>query len=179
MMAWILSCTEVSGMVKQTGKRGRVHRRVLWHGRAVFAAEPGSAISALLAQYAEDHPEQVRTLTAEEMQELAEAPKLPPAPVPITWDRSLRQIRRERGISQRKLSEMAGVGVKSIIRCELGDWRPTHKTMERISEALGLHPDEVREFARVRWAEAERMGLDAPLPLTTAREASTAGKGMG
>jgi transcriptional regulator with XRE-family HTH domain len=118
----------------------------------------------------------VRTLTDEEMQELAEAPELPPTTVPVTWDRSLRQIRRERGLSQRKLSEMAGVGVKSIIRCELGDWRPTHKTMERISEALGVHPDEIREFARVRWAEAERMGLDAPLPLTTAREASAAGQ---
>ena len=157
-------------------KRGEVHRRVLWRGTAVFAADPGSAIAALLAQYAEDHPEQVRTLTDQEVQELAEAPELPPASAPVTWDRSLRQIRRERGLSQRKLSEMAGVGVKSIVRCELGDWRPTHKTMERISEALGLHPDEVREFARVRWAEAERMGLDAPLPLTKAREVSAAGK---
>ena len=163
-------------MKKNGGKRGRGHRRVLWRGRAVFAAEPGSAISALLAQCAEDHPEQVRTLTAEEMQELAEAPRLSPAPVPITWDRSLRQVRRERGISQRKLSEMAGVGVKSIIRCELGDWKPTHKTMEKISEALGLHPDQVREFARARWAEAKRMGLDAPLSLTMAREANAAGK---
>ena len=163
-------------MEKDDGKRGGVHGRVLWRGTAVFVADPGSAIAALLAQYAEDHPEQVRTLADEEVRELAEAPRLPPTPVPITWDRSLRQIGRERGISQRKLSEMAGVGVKSIIRCELGDWRPTHKTMERISEALGLHPDEVREFARVRWAEAERMGLDAPLPHTTAREARVAAK---
>jgi DNA-binding XRE family transcriptional regulator len=163
-------------MEKYGGKQKRVHRRVVWRGTTVFAAEPGSAIAALLAQYAEDHPEQVRTLTDEEMQELAEAPELPPTPVPITWDRSLRQIRRARDISQRKLSEMAGVGVKSIIRCDLGDWKPTHKTIERISEALGLHPDEIREFARVRWAEAERMGLDAPLPLTTTREASAGDK---
>ena len=163
-------------MEKDDRKLGGAHRRVLWRGTVVFAAEPGSAIASLLAQYAEDHPEQVRTLTDEEVQELAEAPELPPAPVPITWDRSLRQIRRERGISQRKLSEMAGVGVKSIIRCELGDWRPTHKTMSRISEALSLHPDEVREFARVRWAEAQRMGLDAPLPITVAKKVSAAGK---
>src|SRR5215211_110506 len=163
-------------MEEHGGKREAVHRRVLWRRTVVFAADPGSAIAALLAQYAEDHPEQVRTFTYQEVQELAEAPELPPAPAPVTWDRSLRQIRRERGLSQRKLSEMAGVGVKSIVRCELGDWRPTHKTMESISEALGLHPDEVREFARVRWAEAERMGLDAPLPHTTAREARVAAK---
>jgi hypothetical protein len=59
---------------------------------------------------------------------------------------------------------MAGVGVKSIIRCELGDWRPTHKTIQKVSWALELHPDEVREFARVRRAEAKRIGLATAAP---------------
>ena len=134
------------------------HKRVLWRGRAVFVAEPGSAITALLARFAAEHPEQVSALTDEEMGELAEAPDLPSAPLPIAWERGLREIRRERDISQRRLSQMAGVGVKSIIRCELGDWRPTHKTIQKVSRALELQPDEVREFARVRRAEAERIG---------------------
>lgn len=68
-------------------------------------------------------------------------------------------VRVGRDLSQRRLAEMAGVGVKSIIRCELGDWRPTHKTIQKVSRALDLHPEEVREFARVRRAEAEWMGL--------------------
>ena len=101
-------------------------------------------------------------LTDTEMGELAETPELPGASLPIAWERGLREIRRERNLSQRRLAEMAGVGVKSVIRCELGDWRPTHKTIRKVSRALGLHPDEVREFARVRRAEAERMGLTTP-----------------
>ena len=136
------------------------HRRVLWRGRAVFVAEPGSAITALLARFAAEHPEQVTALGEEKLQEPYEAPELHgAAALPITWERALREIRRERDLSQRELAEMAGVGVKSIIRCELGDWRPTHKTIQKVSRALELHPDEVREFARVRRAEAERVGL--------------------
>ena len=144
---------------------GGAHRRVLWRGRAVFVADPGSAITALLARFAAEHPDQVTALTEAEMEELAVAPELPGAPLPIAWEKGLREIRRERDISQRRLAEMAGVGVKSIIRCELGDWRPTHKTIEKVSRALDLHPDAVREFARVRRAEAERVG-----PATHERE---------
>ena len=139
------------------------HRRVLWRGSAVFVAEPGSAITALLARFAAEHPEQVTALGEEELQELYEAPELHgAAALSITWERGLREIRHERDLSQRELAEMAGVGVKSIIRCELGDWRPTHKTIQKISRALGLQPDAVREFACVRRAEAERMGLTSP-----------------
>jgi DNA-binding XRE family transcriptional regulator len=143
------------------------HKRVLWRGRAVFVAEPGSAITALLARFAAEHPEQVTALTDEEMGELAVAPELPEVPLPIAWERGLREIRRERDLSQRRLAEMAGVGVKSVIRCELGDWKPTHKTIQKVSRALGLHPDEVREFARVRRAEAERMGSATNRPVET------------
>ena len=137
---------------------GGAHRRVLWRGRAVFVAEIGSAIAALLAPFAAEHPEQVSALGEDELWELSEAPELPRAALPISWEKGLREIRRERDISQRRLAEMAGVGVKSIIRCELGDWRPTHKTIRKVSRALELHPDAVREFARVRRAEAERVG---------------------
>lgn len=142
------------------------HKRVLWRGREVFVADPNSAVATLLAQFAYDHPEQVRTLAEEELRELSGAPELSPAPVPITWVKSLRQIRRERDISQYGLAKMAGVGRTSIIRAELGDWKPTHKTIKKISDALGLHPDNVREFAEVRRAEAKRMGLAEPLPST-------------
>jgi transcriptional regulator with XRE-family HTH domain len=109
----------------------------------------------------------VTALTDEEMGELAVAPELPEVPLPIAWERGLREIRRERDLSQRRLAEMAGVGVKSVIRCELGDWRPTHKTIQKVSRALGLHPDEVREFARVRRVEAERMGSATNRPVET------------
>ena len=137
---------------------GGAHRRVLWRGRAVFVAEPGSAITALLARFTVEHPEQVAALGEDELRELSEAPELLREALPIAWERGLREIRRERDLSQRRLAEMAGVGVKSIIRCELGDWRPTHKTIQKVSRALGLRPDEVREFARVRRAEAARVG---------------------
>lgn len=156
-------------MDQTVGKHGALsepNKRVLWRGRAVFVADPNSAVAALLAQFAQDHPEQVTTLTEREMEELSVAPELPPAPVPITWAKSLRQIRRERDISQYRLAKMAGVGRTSIIRVELGDWRPTHKTIGKISDALGVHPDNVREFAEVRRSEAERMGLEEPLPFT-------------
>jgi DNA-binding XRE family transcriptional regulator len=141
---------------------GGAHRRVLWRGKAVFVAEPSSAITDLLARFAAEHPDQVTALSEGEIGELAVAPALPGAALPIAWGKSLREIRRERDLSQRGLAEMAGVGVKSIIRCELGDWRPTHKTIQKVSRALELQPDEVREFARVRRAEAERIGLTTP-----------------
>ena len=65
-------------------------------------------------------------------------------------------------------------GRKSILNCELGDWKPTHTTMEKISRALGVHPDEVREFVEVRRAEAQRMGLEEPLPFVSSRERAKA-----
>ena len=156
-----------------TRKEAR-NRRLLWRGKAVVVADPHSAVVDLLARFAQDHPEQVRTLTDEELRELAEAPELAPAPVPISWAKSLRQIRHERDISQYKLAEIAGVGRQSIIRIELDGQKPTHKTIQRISDALGVHPDRIREFAEVRRAEAERMGLEEPLPFVSSRERAEA-----
>ena len=139
------------------------HKRVLWRGKAVFVADPGSAIAGFLAQYVEDHPEQVRTLTDEEMEELAAAPELTPAPLPVAWAKSLRQIRHEHDLSLQALSRKSGAAYRTLSMIEHGERVPNWRTIRKISDALGVHPDEVREFAEAREAEAVRMGLDAPL----------------
>src|SRR5215204_7028072 len=87
---------------------GTLQKRVLWRGTAVFVADPDSAITEVLERFAAENPGQVRTLTEKEMRELAEAPELAPAPIPIVWDKaegkSLRQIRQEQDFSLQALS---------------------------------------------------------------------------
>ncbi len=154
------------------GGSGGLHRRVLWRGRAVFVADPDSPIAQVLAQHAQDHPEQVTTLTEREMGELAAAPELPPTPVPITWQKALRQVRREQDLSLTALCKKSGVAYRTLSMVERGERLPNWRTVRKLSEALGVHPDEIKEFAEARQAEAERAGFDAPFPASLV----TAGK---
>ena len=59
----------------------------------------------------------------------------------------LRDWRTGRLLSIRDLARQAGTSDKTIIQIELGRQVPTFRTMRRISQALGVDPGEITEFA--------------------------------
>jgi transcriptional regulator with XRE-family HTH domain len=61
----------------------------------------------------------------------------------IQFGRRLRQLRRERDITQEKLAESTGISIDMLSNIERGVNAPSFETMERLSKALGVH---VREF---------------------------------
>ena len=71
--------------------------------------------------------------------------------------KSLREWRSEKLESSKTLSAKAGVSNKTILEIENGRNVPTFKTMRKLSEALGVQPGEVEEFA----AAIEERGKDA------------------
>lgn len=50
----------------------------------------------------------------------------------------IRSRRKELGITQRELAELAGVGYNSLISIERGEGNPTMDVLNRILDTLGL-----------------------------------------
>ena len=63
--------------------------------------------------------------------------------------KSLREHRHAQFISIEDLARRAQVSTKTIVDTELGRTRPKFRTIRKISEALGVPPAEVAEFAAV------------------------------
>src|SRR5215208_1343798 len=59
------------------------------------------------------------------------------------WMDRIRQLRKERGLSQVKLAVMADMDPATLNRLERGTGNPNLKTLERVAEALGV---EVADF---------------------------------
>ena len=55
----------------------------------------------------------------------------------------VRQLRRERLLTQEELSERSGVGVTSIIRIERGHVEPRFSTIRKLAKALEADPTEL------------------------------------
>lgn len=70
--------------------------------------------------------------------------------------KTLRAWRAERLWGVRDLAREAGVSTKTVSQLEFGRQLPTFRTIRRISEALGVAPREVAEFAEA----LERRGQD-------------------
>ena len=71
--------------------------------------------------------------------------------------KTLREWRAERLESSKTLAVKAGVSNKTILEIENGRNVPTFRTMRRLSDALGVAPSEIAEFA----AAIEERGKDA------------------
>jgi transcriptional regulator with XRE-family HTH domain len=54
--------------------------------------------------------------------------------------RRIREVRRERGLSQEKLAELAGLGRHSVYRVELGTHSGSIDAVLLIAKALGVPP---------------------------------------
>ena len=61
--------------------------------------------------------------------------------------RTLREWRASRLHSSKTLSALTGVSNKTILAIENGRQLATFRTMQKLSEALEVAPDEVQEFA--------------------------------
>ena len=72
--------------------------------------------------------------------------------------KGLRAWRLERVRSIEDLAAAAGVSNKTITDIEHGRVRPKLRTIRRLSEALGVEPGEVTEFAAVIRPEASTEG---------------------
>ena len=55
----------------------------------------------------------------------------------------LRQLRRERALSQRDLSRMTDVAFDTISRLETGKQEAQHRTIRKLAEALEVEPREL------------------------------------
>ncbi|MCD8378008.1 MAG: helix-turn-helix domain-containing protein [Candidatus Gastranaerophilales bacterium] len=60
-----------------------------------------------------------------------------------TFGKKLQQIRKSKGLTQEKLAELAGVHEKHISKLELGTYKPSFDTLNKIVKALGLNIDDV------------------------------------
>ncbi len=55
----------------------------------------------------------------------------------------MKQVRRERALSQRDLSRMTGVAFDTISRLETGKQEAQPKTIRKLAEALRVEPKEL------------------------------------
>lgn len=60
-----------------------------------------------------------------------------------SFGKKLQQIRKSKGLTQEKLAELAGVHEKHISKLELGTYKPSFDTLNKILSALDLRIDEV------------------------------------
>ena len=60
-----------------------------------------------------------------------------------TFGKKLQQIRKAKGLTQEKLEELAGVHEKHISKLELGTYKPSFDTLNKVLTALDLKIDEV------------------------------------
>ena len=56
-----------------------------------------------------------------------------------TFGKKLKHYRKIKGLTQEKLAELAGVNEKHISKLELGTYKPTYATLEKIYKALDLN----------------------------------------
>ncbi len=56
---------------------------------------------------------------------------------------NVRRLRELRALSQRDLAAMAGLSVTTVNRIEIRRHKPTHKTVRKLAEALGVTPEEL------------------------------------
>lgn len=58
----------------------------------------------------------------------------------------IKEIRKRKGLTQEMLAENSGVSLRTIQRIEKGTSSPTSDTLNRISGALGVSPDEILDW---------------------------------
>ena len=60
-----------------------------------------------------------------------------------TFGKKLQLVRKSRGMTQEKLAELAGVHEKHISKLELGTYKPSYETLNKVLKALDLKIDDV------------------------------------
>lgn len=58
----------------------------------------------------------------------------------------IKELRNRKGMSQEVLTEDSGLSLRTIQRIENGETEPTGETLKRLSQALGVSPDELIDW---------------------------------
>jgi transcriptional regulator with XRE-family HTH domain len=61
-----------------------------------------------------------------------------------TIGKNIKRLRKEKGLSQDKLSKLADLSLNTVVKIELDDSpNPTIETIQRIAKALGVSVDDL------------------------------------
>lgn len=60
-----------------------------------------------------------------------------------SFGKKLQRIRKSKGLTQEKLAELAGVHEKHISKLEIGYYKPSFDTLNKILKVLGVSPSEL------------------------------------
>ena len=60
-----------------------------------------------------------------------------------SFGKKLQQIRKSKGLTQEKLAELAGVHEKHISKLEIGYYKPSFDTLDKILKVLEVTPEEL------------------------------------
>lgn len=82
--------------------------------------------------------------------------------------RTLREWRAAKVMSIQALVAATGVSNKTIVEIEHGRRVPNFQTIRRLSEALGVEPTEVEEFANAIEERSKPPRTTRPRPMNTA-----------
>lgn len=69
----------------------------------------------------------------------------------IRFGKKLRQLRRQKDLTQEKLAEKAEISVEFLSLMERGINSPSFNTLEKLSDALGVPVKELFEFKSDSW----------------------------
>ena len=59
----------------------------------------------------------------------------------------LKELRKQKGMSQELLAEKSGLSLRTIQRIENGETNPTGESLKRLSNALNVNPDELIDWS--------------------------------
>ncbi|MFC0605412.1 helix-turn-helix domain-containing protein [Winogradskyella pulchriflava] len=59
----------------------------------------------------------------------------------------IKELRKQKGMSQEFLSEESGLSLRTIQRIENGETNPTGESLKRLSNALNVNPDELIDWS--------------------------------
>ena len=59
----------------------------------------------------------------------------------------IKELRKQKGMSQELLSEESGLSLRTIQRIENGETNPTGESLKRLSNALNVNPDELIDWS--------------------------------
>lgn len=60
--------------------------------------------------------------------------------------KSIKEIRKQKGLTQERLAELVGIGTPNISYIECGRFAPAVDTLEKIAQALEVEPFELYRF---------------------------------
>ena len=77
--------------------------------------------------------------------------------IKILLGKRIRELRKERNITQEKLSELAEIEIPSLSNIENGKNYPNSETLEKLARALDVMPYELYIFEHLRLPDTKKL----------------------